>query len=165
MAVAALVVAIIALVIAALTALYTRTQALAAKGSLSIEHERRQAELIPRFDAEITSGNPPVLRLRLLPDQLPMTGVEMRVVKGFGVSFVPPGGRGVRSARGSVPGSAVLYEVLFPGEEETWPLQVHYGAHGTEVVFGVSDLGRPGRIAAVTVMVPPGPDIRTLINA
>jgi hypothetical protein len=162
MAIAALVVAIIALVIAALTALYARTQALAAKGSLSIEHERHQAELTPRFDAEITSGNRPVLRLRLLPDQWPMTGVEVRVVKGFGVSFVPPGGRGVRSAPGSAPGSVVSHEVLFPGAEETWPLQVQNAAHGTEVVLEVSDLGSPGRIAAVTVTVPPRPRIRTL---
>jgi hypothetical protein len=171
MAVAALAVAIVAVVIAALTALYSRTQAVAAKGSLAIEEDRHKVELAPRFDAEITGGNDPVLRLRLLPDQLPMVGVSLRIVQGVGVSFdearrppdggqlapwLPPGPNAVEE-----PG-ATLDGVLFPGAQMTWPLQVDDVARGGEVTLEISDLGRPGRVAAVMVSVPPRARIRTL---
>lgn len=73
MAVAAPVVAIIAVVVAVFAAVCARAQALAAKASLAIEQARHEAELAPRFEAEITGGMDPVLRLRLLPGQLPMT--------------------------------------------------------------------------------------------
>ena len=91
MAVAALVVAIIAVVVAVFAAAYARTQALAAKGSLAIEQARHEAEQAPRFDADITSGHDPELRLRLLPGQLPMTGVGLRIVQGAAGEFDCPG--------------------------------------------------------------------------
>jgi hypothetical protein len=162
MAVAALVVAIVAIVIAAITGLYVRTQAVAAKGSLAIEKERHRAEQTPRFVAEITSGNRPELRLQLLPDQLPMTGVGLRIVQGSGVSFTGPRTRRTDSAGVSAWDDAQLNGVLFPGAQETWPLEVHEGAYGSEVTLEVSDLGRPGRVAAVTVTVPPRARIRFL---
>jgi hypothetical protein len=162
MAVAALVVAIIAVVVAVFAAVYARTQALAAKGSLAIEQERHQAEQAPRFDAEITSGNDPELRLRLLPGQLPMTGVGLRIVQGSGVSFTRPRTRRTDSVSVSAWDDAQLNGVLFPGAQETWTLDVHEGAYGTEVTLEVSDLGRPGRVAAVTVTVPPRARMRFL---
>lgn len=92
---------------------------------------------------------PPVLQLRLQPDQPPMVGAEARIVKGFGVSFDLRGLRGRRRERNGIwaPGSVVSYEVLFPGARETWPLEVDEAAYGSEATLEVSDLGRPGRVA------------------
>jgi hypothetical protein len=56
----------------------------------------------------------------------------------------------------------MLDGVFFPGAQKTWPLKVHEDAYGTEVTLEVSDLGRLGRVAAVTVTVPPWARIRTL---
>lgn len=151
-AVAALIVAIVAVVVAVFAAAYARTQALAAKGSLAIEQARHEAELTPRFEAAITRGDAAVLQLRLLPGQLPMTGVGLRIVEGAdevrfdSTGYWPHirwGGNWASQREG----------VLLPGEQGNWPLKVDHDAYG--VTLEVSDLGRPGRVAAVTVPVPP----------
>jgi hypothetical protein len=85
MAVAALVVAIIALFIAAASAIYARTQAIAAKGSLAIERARHKGERAPRFEPAIASdGGSLVLHLRLLPGQPPMAGSGQRLCRPSG---------------------------------------------------------------------------------
>jgi hypothetical protein len=161
MAVAALVVAIMAVVVAVFAAAYARTQAVAAKGSLAIEQARYEAEMSPRFEADVTGGNEPQLRLRLLPDQLPMTGVGLRIVQGGNCASFDESRKPSAGGRVETWWQAWLDEVLFPGAQTIWPLKVH-DAEGGEVALEIADLGRPGRVAAVTVSVPPRASIRFL---
>lgn len=160
-AVTALVVAIVAVVVSVFAAVYARTQALAAKGSLAIEQERHQAELAQRFDAEITGGSDPVLRLRLLPGQLPLRGVWVIIVQGRGVGFDEsrrPGDGGEIGSRTM----AAQTGVILPGSTMVWPLWLDRAGHSAEVGVEIWDEARLARITAVTVAVPPGPEARPL---
>jgi hypothetical protein len=67
----------------------------------------------------------------------------------------------LRSVATQTPWDVQVSGVLFPGAQETWPLAVSASAYGSEITLEVSDLGRPGRAAAVTVTVPPRARIRS----
>jgi hypothetical protein len=155
MAVAALVVAIIALFIAAASAIYARTQAIAAKGSLAIERARHKGERAPRFEPAIASdGGSLVLHLRLLPGQPPMAGVRATIVQAIGVGFDTSRRAGDGSRIDSWH-TATWDGLLAQGSRATWPLQVSRPGNSGEVVLEVSDLADETRVAAITVKVPP----------
>ena len=155
MTVASLVMGIMALLIASASALYTRTQAIAAKDCLAIEKARHKHELMPRFEPSIGSdGNGLVLRLQVLADQRPMTGIKATIVQAIGVGF----DTSRRAGDGSQPRSwhtAAWDGVLAPGSQATWPMVVSRPGNSDEAVLEVSDQADERRVAAVTVKIPP----------
>ena len=83
MTIAALVIAILALIVAGLSALYARQQSIAAAGTATRDKERRHDELTPRFTAvlEPIANSQPYHTLRLgLDTPQPLTALSVRLL-------------------------------------------------------------------------------------
>src|ERR1035438_3678266 len=88
MAIASLVLAILAIVIAALSALYTRRQAVAAAGVHEIEHSRRLGERRPRLSGKVERLATGLCRLVVtLESDEPLTAMQVTIPHGQGVTF------------------------------------------------------------------------------
>jgi len=91
MAVAAFVVSVFAIVIAVVSVLYTRRQAISLQQVAEIEVERRKAERTPAFEGHIEGVNEGGwyrLVLRLTSAE-PLSAVAVEITEGRGVSFGP----------------------------------------------------------------------------
>jgi hypothetical protein len=113
MAVASLIVAIVAIVIALASAVFTRRQASAAEESLRIERRRRHEERRPRLTGKVDSpdgGDSYQLRITLDADSCQLTRMEVSIREGYGVAL-----------RG---GFSSAMSGLLPGGTAHWPVDV-----------------------------------------
>ena len=120
MAVAALAVSLVALVMAALSVVYTRRQTISAQQVAKIDVERRKTERTPTFAGHIEDVNEGgwhrlVLRLTSA-ESLP--GVAVEITEGRGVAFTT-GQYGVDQS-GASPGKAQHAEALTPDSTAVW---------------------------------------------
>ncbi|QCB95037.1 hypothetical protein [Cellulomonas shaoxiangyii] len=151
MDVAALIISAVALLVAALSTLYTRRQARAADETAAIERARRYDERTPELDIEIEPLSRDRLRrhqrlvVRLASSEA-LTGVDVEIHDAPGLSLSPDqdgviaGAPGpiVKGSRRARPGEVLVS----PGQAVTWQ---------TEVTSAGS--GRPGRARLVVSAV------------
>jgi hypothetical protein len=132
MTVTALVIAILALIVAGMSAMYTRRQAIAADEAATIERDRRHDELTPRFTAllEPMPHSQPYYKLRLrLDTPQPLTAVRVRLLDApVDVQFTngqhgtDPGARSPIHEAFAVPENGIA---LRPNDHATWQVELN----------------------------------------
>jgi len=161
-ALAALVVAIFAGLIALISALYTRTQALAAKGSLAIERERYNVEAAPRFDPVMEYGSEGLVMRLTYKSEKPMNAIRAEIRSGHGVEF---DATRKQEPAGRIESETVAFwtEPLFQDSTASWGMEVdrnpgQVSDYITLKVYALED--KPlKRTVQFRVKVPPRPDM------
>jgi hypothetical protein len=122
MAVASFIVAIVALVVALASAVFTRQQASAAEESLRIERRRRHEERRPRLTGKVDSpggGHSYQLRVTLDADSCPLTRMEVAIRMGYGVSFTSDDKYDKHESAGLLPGESTQWSVDVADKHES----------------------------------------------
>jgi len=155
MAIAAFAVSVVAVVIAVLSAVYTRQQAISVQRLAKIEVERRKAERTPAFVGhieEVNEGGWYRLVLRLTSAE-PLPGVSVEITEGRGVSFMT-GQYGVDQS-GASPGSAQWNERLAPDSTAVWRVALAEDRASVVRLNVTARVGGDEWPVAVVVPVPP----------
>ncbi len=155
MAVAAFVVSVFAIVIAVVSVLYTRRQAISSQQVAEIEVERRKAERTPAFEGHIEGVNEGGwyrLVLRLTSAE-PLSAVAVEITEGRGVSFTT-GQHGVDQS-GASPGNAQHRGHLAPGGTAVWRVAFAEGRVPVMRLHVTARIAGDEWPVLVTVQVPP----------